>query len=246
MALLNHIPKAIIGRILRLMNTLSPATFAGELCDISAHDEFYGFNSAFIRARIILSLLHNLPVDAFIETGTYMGLTSLLVWAQTGLPVFTCEIDDGLFRKTQRRLLLCRRRVHLYHADSRDFLIRLVANKVCRQPFVYLDAHWGKDVPLEGELKIILTSFKEFVIAIDDFKIADDAGFRYDTYNGQSLSWEYIEESVLRLCPSIAVFVPSYRSERETGARTGYVLLSSTGLASSISRLIPSELLKRM
>lgn len=241
----------ILNRVQRLVHTFSPATFADALGRGPGdrrplHDQFYGFNRQFLKAAIIVRLLRRLPVDAFVETGTYTGATSLLVLAQTQLPVLTCESNPRFYRRAWWTLAPFGRRAWVCHADSRDFLRRVVTEQRCARPFVYLDAHWGKDVPLRGELEIVLASFADFAIAIDDFKVAADDGFHFDTYGGESLEWSYIEQTVLRTYPEVAVFAPAYPTGQETGGRSGWIMLASTSLAASIVEIVPPTLLQRV
>jgi hypothetical protein len=106
--------------------------------------------------------------------------------------------------------------------DSRTFLRDLASKEELRgqRTLFYLDAHWGRDLPLRAELAIIVEAWPNAVIVIDDFEVPDDPGYGFDAYDGRRIS----VDSLPRL-PGWALLFPAVRSEEETGARRGCAVL---------------------
>ena len=173
---------------------------------------FGGLNGQSFRARVILNLLRTLPVDAFVETGTFHGYTAALVAAQTDLPVYTVEAKRRYFIAAQPWRLRFGRRLHLVHADSRAFLASSRLDGIVA-PFVYLDAHWDDDLPLVREVELLATRFPSAVIVIDDFLVPGDDDYGYDEYCGAQLDLDLIRPAL----PSGArAFFPAVPAARET------------------------------
>jgi hypothetical protein len=190
--------------------------------------EVYGgpFNGQSLRQKIFLELLELFKFSAIVETGTYRGSTTEFLYRSSRLPVFTVESHA-------RRVGYCRMRlrgtkVSVEHNDSRTFLKGLKEKRAFpdRQLFFYLDAHWGKDMsfPLQEEVKIVFDTWPNSVVMIDDFQVPDDAGYGYDDFgDGNKMTLECLENGEpLKL----AKFFPSQRSELETSARRGCVILA--------------------
>ncbi len=189
---------------------LRRSTFAGE----PPYDDFGGLNGQSFRARTVLNLLHGLPIDAFVETGTFHGVTSALIAAQTRVPVYTVETKRRYFLAAQPWRLRFPRRLHMVHADSRSFLGSAVLDGLS-MPLFYLDAHWNDDLPLVGELDIITRRFAEAVVVIDDFKVPGDDDYGYDVYGDSALDMDLIRPALP--AGSVAYF-PSVPAVQETGA----------------------------
>jgi hypothetical protein len=231
-----------------LTHTFSRLTFevpldsllSGPACSI-----FFGFNQQFVRSSLFLDLIFQLRLDTFWETGSFGGGTSLLMAAQTNLPIFSCETIPDFHTYVQAVLRPFGHRVHAYLEDSRAFLSRMVVEQPTARPFIYLDAHWYEDLPLLEELRIIVSTMNEYVIAIDDFRVPFDEGFSYDLYNEQALDWEFIKPTVLTARSTPAVFYPSYSSQHETGFRRGFILLVSDSFASQLSPYVSRGLLSQ-
>ena len=66
----------------------------------------------------------------------------------------------------------------------------------------YLDAHWGKRLPLADEMRVVAGAFPRCVIAIDDFMVPDDPGYAFDDYGpGKRLDLDYVKRSGSRTSP---------------------------------------------
>jgi hypothetical protein len=59
---------------------------------------------------------------------------------------------------------------------------------------------------------------------VDDFRVPDDDGYRYDTYkNGKSLTLESLVQSATS---GLTFYFPAMRSEIETGAKRGCAVIA--------------------
>jgi predicted O-methyltransferase YrrM len=188
------------------------------------------FNCQAGRQRLFLDLVRTLAFDEIIETGTFRGDTTAFMSRESGLPVFTCESSPRHYGYARTRFAL-KRHIRLVFSDSRAFLRSHFGASTHdgRSAFVYLDAHWGDDLPLLEETRILLTASSASVVMIDDFAVPDDPGYAFDSYGPDAtLNLEYLQ---LRDLPDVRSFFPALRSSQETGARRGYVLLARAGPA---------------
>ncbi len=191
-------------------------------------DETVGFNGQCHRKSIFKELLSSYSFEVIVETGTWIGNTTGYMAEVSGLPVWSAELDPR-FAAIARIRLRQFDRVTIEQCDSRIFLKRL-ADTNLRQafPFFYLDAHWNSDLPLHDEIQLIATTWKEFVIMIDDFGVPGDPGYGYDDYgHGKALVPTYIEDTLANL--GLTARYPALPSEEETGGRRGCVVLTRNG-----------------
>lgn len=122
---------------------------------------------------------------AFVETGTYLGDSSLSVHRlNRRLPIFTCEINKWFFALARWRLAKIPM-IKMFNASSTDFLTRLFDSRqtgVC--PLFFLDAHWYDEWPLLQELQLISSHQSRGLIIIDDFLVSGQPQFKYDIGGG--------------------------------------------------------------
>jgi len=192
------------------------------------------------RAAVIEAIIHTCQILRIVETGSYLG-ASTAWFAGLGLPVATVEITP-LFAHFCELRVRHSPNVRVVLGDSVSFL-----NALARQPerhdatLFYLDAHWWKPLPLGEELRTVFTSFPNSVVVIDDFAVPDDAGYGFDDYGpGQRLDMDYVGQQGIG---GLAAFFPVMRSEEETGARRGSVILARH--ADMIIKLDSIALLRR-
>lgn len=192
------------------------------------HRNYWGgpFNGQEFRRQIFLELIQHVSFSAIVETGTYLGTTSEYLHESSRLPVYTVEQNDRYFGFAKTRFR-SNGGIAVAHEDSRTFLQRIVADPKYRQQqlFFYLDAHWGKDLPLKEELAIIFEALPGSVAMVDDFKVPGDDGYGYDSYGeDRVLDLEYLAS--IRSQLNLAVFFPSRKSGDETGMKRGCVVLA--------------------
>jgi hypothetical protein len=196
-----------------------------------------GFNGQAHRKRMFSEIISAVPLDAIVETGTWLG-NSTGYMAQTALrPVTSCELSPRFHALAKMRLADLDR-IQLQQGDSRRFLSGLAATELAKKSvFFYLDAHWYDDLPLGEEMETIGDHWKQFVIMIDDFQVPDDSGYGYDSYgDGKALTLELLRPAMTKY--NLAAYFPSARSDQETGARRGSVVFTRTGeFSEKLSRL---------
>lgn len=228
-------------RFARWLRGRIPATFAAVDVALPRRNLSWGgpLNGQLGRQAMFEGLVRMRAPQVVVETGTYLGVTTEYLAAQTGVDVWTCESQPVYYRAALKRL----RDNHLIHAvlaDSPAFLRQLAQDPtVPKQNAVfYLDAHWDANLPLREEIGIIGESWIDPWILIDDFKVPGDDGYGYDDYGpGAALTLDYLE-SASWWC----ALVPTLPSEDETGARRGCVLLAPP---SDVQRLVGTGLLSR-
>ncbi len=184
------------------------------------------FNSQQIRKKIFLELIKVIHFDAIVETGTYRGnTTSYMHLVTKPVPTHTVELDVKQYVITRwlLRSLKHLKNIDFQYGDSRQFLRRIAVEHTYTLPFFYLDAHWGKDLPLYEEVKFIVEQWPRCVIMIDDCRVPDDTGYFFDAYNDVDvIQLEYF----MPLYPDkFAAYFPKARSEEENGAKRGCVVL---------------------
>jgi predicted O-methyltransferase YrrM len=198
------------------------------------HTPLLGFNGQVVRANLLLAVLRSLDCDVFVETGTYRGETSLLIAAQTTVPVFTCELNEPAHKLSAKLLEPFGARIQLTLADSRQFLQSFLSTSMFRLPFFYLDAHWNADIPLLTELELIISQSRGFVIVIDDFKVPFDSQFKYDTYGATVFEESYIAPTLRPYVERICLMYPAYPCSIETGAKRGFCMIAPRSMQDSI------------
>jgi hypothetical protein len=183
------------------------------------------FNGQCGRQQLFIDVCRSAHFSHIIETGAFRGTTTEYFVRETGLPIYSVESEARYYHYAKYRLRSFSR-VHLYFGDSRPFL-KDVATHLGRdgsRPFVYLDAHWHSDLPLREEIGIVLNSFDEYVIMIDDFRVPYDSGYGFDQYSEvETLSLEYVARAIEGHRCRIAY--PELPSSRESGRRRGCILI---------------------
>ncbi len=162
--------------------------------------------------------------DAIVETGTYLG-ESTIYFGAAGCPVYSSEVNPRYMGYARMRLR-SRPNVHISLGDSRKFLRRLIEdpNVPKDKVFFYLDAHWQDDLPLREEVDLIFRNWKRAVVMVDDFRVPDDLGYKFDDYGeGKSLSLEYLD---LIAHLGFTSFFPALPSSEEPGYKRGWVVLA--------------------
>jgi predicted O-methyltransferase YrrM len=191
----------------------------------SAEIEKWALNGQRQRKEIFYAIMEKGGFDSIIETGTFLGVTTWHMAEKTKLPVFSSE-NNRRFHLLAKKRLAHMKNVHLSLSDSRDLLKSLGEGpEKPKKPFIYLDAHWSKDLPLAEELEIISKHWPECVIMIDDFEVPGDNGFKYDDYGwGNALNMRTFSKTFSKL--GFVPFSPSKSSSTETGSLSGCVLLA--------------------
>lgn len=226
-----------LDRLRAIMKTVpfTPQSFLGLTDYLSRdHRKFYhwGFamNGQTSRLEATRQIIHTLKIEYVVETGTFRGATT--EWfSQFGIPVESVEANERYFAFSLARLSRFTN-VELALNSSIPFLkARIAAKPELRNlpHLFYLDAHWQNYLPLREELRLIFSRYTNAVVLIDDFKVVDDPGYKYDDYGpDKALNLDYLAHSDLN---SLSVFFPASPSGQETGARRGWVVLTTNSAA---------------
>ena len=175
------------------------------------------FNGQVIRRKIIFEFLTMFKFDKIIETGTYLGNTTIFL-SKFKTPVESVEINPDYFQIAKIRFKNFNN-VQIVLSDSVDYLSSLDFNK---KYFIYLDAHWYEKLPLKKELEI-LSSIKNVTILIDDFKVENDSSWKYDVYNNIELSINNFNEEL----KAYDIFFPNYDARLDKNNNRGFVILTN-------------------
>ena len=182
------------------------------------------FNGQRFRRLVFNELLNLFDFEVIIETGSYTGNTTEYIDEHVNCPIYTVELHPRFYTHSRLRLRH-RPNVHSVRADSRQFLTwATTAPEVPKGcALFYLDAHWNDDLPLAEELRIILKTWANPIIMIDDFQVPGDPGYTFDDYGpGKALTEGYLREH--DLLEQFRVYYPSAGSERESGLKRGCVV----------------------
>lgn len=201
------------------------------------HADEIGFNGQLYRKRIFTDIISAIPIDAIVETGTWLGNTTGYMATTARKPIFSCELSPRFHALSKMRLQGLQE-LHLQQCDSRQFLQQLSQSSLVQKSvFFYLDAHWYDDLPLAEEIGTIVKHWKKFVIMIDDFEVPNDPGYGFDDYGaGKALTLGLLIPSVKK--NQLTVYFPAASSAEETGTRRGCVVLAPSGIESEkLSRL---------
>lgn len=183
------------------------------------------FNGQEQRQALFRQILQQLQPAALVETGTYHGITTeFMAWYFSG-PIYSCEIDRRCFLGARRRLHRFPQ-IELSSSDSRAFLNYILGRLAPATPLlVYLDAHWGEDLPLRREIELLLAAGHPAAIMIDDFEVPGDSGYSFDDFGpGKRLCLDLLEFMAGHDQP---LFYPKLPALAETGSQRGCVVLST-------------------
>ena len=169
-----------------------------------------------------------------LETGTFLGNTTghfaklfSPPFTTSQVSIATCELDKRFHALALMRLKQFSH-ITFYQGDSRDFLGQLLPQDPNNLSLIYLDAHWHNDLPLRTELLIIKDKRPNSVILIDDFEVPGDSGYFYDNYGpGKALKFSDFQPEFKKL--GFIPYSPRAKSNEETGARRGCVILALEG-----------------
>jgi len=220
---LTRVRNAVLKDILDRINDLETGMRVLVGAPSFRQDDSTGFNGQSDRKRIFLDLLNRCDFSCLVETGTFLGDTTGYLATTTALPVYSSERNPRLFALAKYRLKDVPR-LSLSNMDSRQFLLELstrpgMTENTC---FFYLDAHWGKDVPLNEEISIIASRWGRFVIMIDDFEVPADEGYAHGSYG----TLRRIGIAKLRADYDLGVYFPTTPSSAERPGATGCVVLA--------------------
>ena len=157
-----------------------------------------GFHSDVYLLKFVDSIIGGCEV--FIETGANVGSTLAYV-ARTypHIQCLSCEPDKEAFEEAKRNTEKYPN-VKLYNLLSQDFVGEINKERqdlFSRDVLFWLDAHgYGFRWPLKDELSFMTANFAKGYIFIDDFLVPGLDCFKYDTYQDQVCSFDFVKGSL--------------------------------------------------
>lgn len=177
-----------------------------------------GFEGDWFLHHEIICLVEEHGISLIIETGTYMGATTLQ-FAGMADRVETIEANPEYYAIASAKFN-CKNISH--HLGRSEDILGEVLSKTENTLF-FLDAHWGSNNPLLQELKIITDAKIRPVIVIHDFKVPGFPEFGFDSYDGQDYEWDWIAASIEEIYGKNG-YTYHYNSVAE-GAKRGVIFI---------------------
>ncbi len=160
------------------------------------------FNVGFHGDKYLLDLVDCTLRDAevFIETGANVGSTVAYVAQKyRHIVCLSCEPDPSAYSELHRAVAGMQN-VQVHNESSQEFMGRIrreMTHLFTKRCVFWLDAHgFGYPWPLREEVAFFTGSFSSGSILVDDFRVPGMDQFRFDSYDGQVCSYEYIEGSL--------------------------------------------------
>jgi hypothetical protein len=138
-------------------------------------------------------LCREYDIKTIIETGTFVGGTTREL-SKMAEHVFTIEHSLEFFQSAS--LFLSGLKNITMEFGSSISRLKGCIDKAEGNILLFLDAHWGENNPLLGELEIIAKSGIKPIIAIHDFKNPNHPEYAFDTYGSIVYEWNWIESSI--------------------------------------------------
>lgn len=159
-----------------------------------------GMAEAFGRDPILEASVRQLVRDhrivTCVETGSWRGYTAAR-FAQFVEGVYTIELEPLLHAWTRRTLAHAPNATA--HLGNSSEMLRSLIPGVRKPAIYYLDAHWNDYWPILDELAAIAElDAGPCVIVVHDVQVPD-RDFKFDTYAGQPLNFEYMKPQLDRL-----------------------------------------------
>lgn len=185
-------------------------------------DDSQPLNGQVKRRDFVEELLADFAPQAVIETGTFLGTSTLFFAANApaGCPVHTVELDDLYYGFAKKRFERMGVNINIHRMSSEAFLSKFRFE--VERLFCYLDAHWYGYLPIREEI-VALAGYPQVVVGIDDFEVPGEPSWGFDNYRRRGvLTWSYIEDAA----QDFTVFYPAYSPEEDNGSRRGFCVLA--------------------
>jgi predicted O-methyltransferase YrrM len=180
----------------------------------------HGFEGdSFLRAEIE-RLYKTHWVDTIIETGTYLGATTLK-FAEMCDHVWTIESNPTYYLAAAEKFT--KQRIFNRLGSSAELLPGILKTEHGNDLMFFLDAHWENNNPLLLELKAIADAEMTPIIIIHDFKVPGHPELGYDSYNGQDYDWSWIEQSIIAIYGEYGY--QYHYNEQAEGAMRGVIFI---------------------
>ncbi|MBD1936508.1 hypothetical protein [Microcoleus sp. FACHB-68] len=167
--------------------------------------------------------------EQFIETGTNVGSTLHYVLKHfSSLKAYSCEPDKDAYEFALSKVKDFSN-VNLFNQFSPDMLYEITKSDSSileKDTVFWLDAHgYGYQWPLKDEIAFITHNFTRGYIFIDDFQVPELNCFKWDEYENQICSFEFIKTSMNKNL-MFSLYYPSYTEKTsEYHPLTGWCLI---------------------
>ena len=232
------IQKGIVRVTLNLIRSIFPKSFANEVRRI--HPKFLqdmwttqSLNGQAIRTSFISRVFDEINFDYIIETGTFLGNTTIFLSSLSNAKTFTIDVNEKYSKFAQQRFLnLKSDRDVSFRVGKSEVILKEILDDIASDKliFFYLDAHWGSNLPLREELLSVLDWGGNFIAIIDDFYVSSDLGYGFDSYGDKAVGPQEVPNFM-----NSELFSLNSDSRYETGAKRGSGVLISRDLLSSLS-----------
>lgn len=154
----------------------------------------HGLDDEDLKSRI-QKICSQRGIKAIVETGVNEGGSTIKFSAMAPV-VFGIDLDSNRLAITHKNITARKiTNVVLCLGNSPDVL-RSLAHVLPDETLYFLDAHWNSYWPLLDEIAKIKP--KTGVIVFHDMAVPDQPELGYDTYNGNSLDYAYVKDSLVK------------------------------------------------
>ena len=180
--------------------------------------ELSPFNGDYFVENEFKKLISKYNIKTIIETGTYLGQTTPFLSSVVD-NVITIEVNKTYYDQCDH--LNSYKNITRKLGNSPEIL-RSILPIVSKPVLFFLDAHWGYDWPLLGELQVIADlKLNNSIVVVHDCKVPDkDYGF--DSYNDQELTYDYIKGKLELIYGKYNY----YFNEETAGSRRGVIYVT--------------------
>jgi hypothetical protein len=177
-------------------------------------------NTGFHGDKVIHKILDPLfeKCEYFIETGTNVGSTLAFVASRyPNIKCFSCEPHKESYKAATANTANFEN-VKIFNTDSLNFMKELEQiNFQGKKVVSWLDAHgYGFEWPLKEEVEFFTSNkFESIAVMIDDFQVPEIEEFKWDKYNGQECTLDFIKDSINKE-RSFHFYYPNYSEKTST------------------------------
>jgi hypothetical protein len=186
------------------------------------------FNGQARRMSVIWQISRVFKPTVGIETGTFLGSSTPYLSSMVERDIYTIEIDKNTFLLAKERFEKNnhQKNIKLILGDSVHQIDNILSdlNANSDRVIAYLDAHWYDAIPTTDEIQSLINWGGSWVAIIDDFKIPNDPGYKFDSYGEIEIG-----KDILPAEPDLCLYIPNVSSALETGRRkgTGYICMKN-------------------
>lgn len=162
----------------------------------------------------ILKYKEKFDYNTIIETGTFHG-TSSRILSTVFDKVYTCEINESYKNMIDEKIKGINN-IEVMFGSSPDCLNKWFKEIEHDKFFLFLDAHWMEDWPIQDELQQVIDfGYKPFIF-IHDFDCGHE-GWKFDSYGDVILNYDFVKEKMDRIYG-----VNNYKFEVSQSSKNGY------------------------